>query len=501
LSGAGGQGPLTAAREALAGEEGVWIVGGAVRDALLGRPTKDLDLAVAGDVREAAKRLARHVRGPAFELSEDFGAWRVIGPERAWEADLSPLRGATIEEDLAHRDFTVNAMAAPLRDGGEGSAALWHPLTGRAAGTTPKAATDPGGPLIDPFGGARDLEAKILRAVGPRSFADDPLRVLRLARVGCELGLRPDEPTLAGAQAHAAGLTRVAPERIFAELKRVVSAADALGGLDLMERTGALEVVLPELQALSGVEQTVYHHRDAYGHTLEVLEQAIALETGAAATLGDDLGARVQELLTRPLADDLTRGQALRFGALLHDAAKPLTQTPNPKGGYGFPGHDRVGAGLVDEILARLRTSVDLRRHVADLTRHHLRPGFLVHHRPLAPRTVYGYLRATEPVEVDTLLLSVADRCATRGRKADEAIAKHLELVRELLPPALDWHDHGAPPPLVRGGDLARELGLTPGPELGRLLAELAEAQYAREIASRDDAVTLARRLRSGDLT
>ena len=459
-------GPLDLVREGLAGEDGIWLVGGAVRDRLLGRPTKDLDLAVAGDVRAAAKGLARHVRGPAFELSEDFGAWRVIGPERAFEVDLSPLRGATIEEDLTHRDFTVNAIAQRLV----------------------------GGDLVDALDAAADLEARTLRAAGPRSFADDPLRVLRLARVACELGLTPEADTLADATRHAGRLADVAQERVFAELRRVVAADAALDGLALTNRTGAMAAVLPELHALQGVEQTVYHHRDAYGHTLEVLEQAIALERDAPAILGDDdLGARVTELLSRPLADEMTRAEALRFAALLHDAAKPLTQTPNPKGGFGFPGHDRVGADLVETILGRLRASVDLRRHVAALTRHHLRPGFLVHHRPLDPRTVHGYLKATEPVEVDTLLLSVADRCATRGRKADEAIEKHLGLVRELLPPALDWHDHGPPAPLVRGDELARELGITPGPDLGRLLAEIAEAQYAGEVSTRDEAIRYAR--------
>jgi poly(A) polymerase len=456
--------PLAAVREALAGADGVWLVGGAVRDRVLGRTTKDLDLAVAGDVAAAAKQLARRVRGPAFELSEEFGAWRVVGPDRAYEVDLSPLRGATIEEDLVRRDFTVNAMASPLAEDA----------------------------VVDPFGGRRDLADKALRAVGPQSFSDDPLRVLRLARVACELGLVPDEPTLADASRHADGLARVAQERVLAELKRVVAADDALGGLDLMQRTGATRAVLPELDALQGVEQTVYHHRDAYGHTLEVLEQAIAIERDPASFLGDEQGARVAELLSRPLADELDRGKALRFAALLHDAAKPLTQVPNPKGGYGFPGHDRVGADLVEDVLGRLRASVDLRRHVAALTRHHLQPGFLVHRRPLDPRTVYGYLKATEPVEVDTLLLSVADRCATRGRKSDEAIAKHLDLVRELLPPALDWHDHGPPPPLIRGDELARELAIAPGPELGRLLAEIAEAQYAGEVTTREAAISLA---------
>ncbi|MDQ3740502.1 MAG: HD domain-containing protein, partial [Actinomycetota bacterium] len=310
-------------------------------------------------------------------------------------------------------------------------------------------------------------------------------RVLRLARLACELGLAVHDGTLAAARQRAPLLERVSPERIFAELKRVVVADRAVDGVRLVDDLGALGVVLPELTALRGIEQTVYHHRDAYGHTLEVLERAIEVERDAEPRVGAFLG--------EPLADELTRGGALRFAALLHDVGKARTQTPNPKGGFGFPGHDHVGDEMVRAILTRVRSSERLRAHVAAITRHHLKPGFLVHARPLHGRAVYGYLKATEPVAADTLLLSVADRLATRGRKHDEAIAKHVELVDELLPRALDWHEHGPPRALVRGDELASELGIEPGPELGRLLAEIAEAHYAGEIATREDAVSFAR--------
>lgn len=456
--------PLAIAREALAGER-AWLVGGAVRDRLLGRPTTDLDLAVDGDVRAAARRLAGAVNGPMFELSDAFGAWRVLAPDRSWQADLTPLRGGSLDADLALRDVTVNAMAEPLA----------------------------GGERADPFGGADDLATRTLRAVGPRSFADDPLRVLRVARLACELGLAPDDATIEAARAHATRLRGVAQERVFAELKRIVVADAAVAGLDLAERLGALDAVLPELGALRGVEQTVYHHRDAYGHTLEVLERVIDLDREPERILGDRDGARVRAFLRRPLADELTRGGALRFGALLHDVAKATTGVPSPKGGFGFPGHDREGAVVARDVLARLKASEHLRRHVADLTRHHLRPGFLVRHRPLDRRVVYAYLTACDPVAIDVTLLSVADRLATRGRKHHEAIARHMDVVAEVLGPALDWDEHGPPKPLVRGDELARELGIAPGPQLGELLAHIAEAHYAGEIASREDAISFAR--------
>lgn len=456
--------PLQIARAALGGFD-AWLVGGAVRDRLLGRDSADLDLVVDGDPGAAAKTLARAIKGPAFELSDEFGAWRVHAPDRTWQADINPLRGGSLAADLGLRDFTLNAIAEPLA----------------------------GGDPVDPFGGARDLEARTLRAVGPRSFTDDPLRVLRLARQATELGLTPDAATVTAAEDESPRLQEVAQERVFAELRRIVVADDAVAGLRLAGALGALAAVLPELGELQGVEQTVYHHRDAYGHTLEVLERAVAIDRDPAAFLGATHGPRVTRLLRTPLADELDRGGGLRLGALLHDIAKSRTAVPNPKGGFGFPGHDTLGAEMVRDILTRLKTSEQLKRHVAGLTRHHLQPGFLVHHMPLDRRTVHAFLKATDPLPADVVLVSLADRLATRGRKHEAAIAKHEEVIDALVGPALDWFEHGPPVPLVRGDELAEALDLPRGPRLGELLAELAAAQYAGEIATREDAISYAR--------
>jgi hypothetical protein len=151
---------------------------------------------------------------------------------------------------------------------------------------------------------------------------------------------------------------------------------------------------------------------------------------------------------------------------------------------------------MVLSLCRRLRTSERLARFVAGVTRHHLVLGFLVHQRPLERRTVYRYLRTTEPVEVEVTLLSCADRLATRGRNAEPAIAAHLELARELMEEALEWRGAGPPRSPVRGDELAEELGIEPGPELGALIARLEEAAFAGETGSREEALELARRLR-----
>jgi putative nucleotidyltransferase with HDIG domain len=458
--------PVDAVRAALAGSE-AWLVGGTLRDELLGRPVRDVDLAVAGDPEPAARSVAKAVSGPVFPLSETFGAWRVLDSERGWVCDVSPLQGDTIEEDLSRRDFTVNAMARPLANG----------------------------ELIDPHGGARDLEAGLLRLVSDRAYHDDPLRPLRLARFRAELGLTPDAETERATLAAAPRVPETSAERIYAELRRLVVADGVLAGLELADRTGLVRAVLPEVAELHDVEQSHFHHLDVYDHTLEVLSRAIVLERSLEDVFGY-LAPRLRGELDAPLADELTRLEAIRFGALLHDIGKPRTRGVLENGRVTFIGHDSVGEEMVLGLCRRLRTSDRFARFVAGLTRHHLVLGFLVHERPLPPRTVYRYLQTTSPVEVEVTLLSCADRMATRGKNAERAIEAHLGLAAELMEAALEWRATGPPGVPIRGDELAAELGMEPGPELGELLAGVAEAAYAGEAATREQAVEVARRLR-----
>jgi len=463
---------LEAARVALSGER-AWLVGGATRDRELGRASSDLDVVVDVDPAQAARAIARAAGGAAcFALSQEFGSWRVVARDRSWQVDLEPMRGGSLEGDLALRDFTVNAIAEPIQ----------------------------GGEPIDPLGGLADLAARRLRMAGPHAFVEDPLRVLRLVRVAVELDMVIEAETMHRAGAQVEQLRSVSAERVFVELRRIVASEQALRGIELLGELGAMAVVLPELDALRGVEQNRYHHLDVYGHTIEVLAHTISLRSEQPSSA---LRTRVPErhreevraLLDEPLADEMTRGEALRWGALLHDAAKPLTRAVRPQDGrVTFIGHDVRGAALAREVLERLRASERLRGHVAALVRHHLRAGFLVHEpQPLARRAVYGYLAATTPVEVDVTLLSIADRLATRGDRAPEAIDAHMHVADSLLGDALRWRAGGRPRPLVRGDELAQALGIATGPRVGTMLEELARAQYAGELSTREQAIAYAR--------
>jgi poly(A) polymerase len=458
---------VEATRETLGGADPVWIVGGAVRDAVLGREVSDLDLAVAGDPGTAARAIAQGIGEHAFELSAEFGTWRVAASGHGWQIDVTALRGEGIEADLAERDFTIGAVAVPLA----------------------------GGEPIDPHAGLTDLADKRLRAVGEASFTADPLRLLRAARLAAEMDLEIEPRTVALAQAAAARAADPAGERQLAELRQLLGGPDPQRGLRLLNELELTPVVLPEVAELQGVEQGPNHHLDVYDHTIAVLEHTLEVERDLERFAGER-AAEVEALLDEPLADEVSRRTALRFGALFHDIAKPQTKAERD-GFVGFRGHDQVGAEVIGGICKRLRASRKLTQHLQALALHHLRLGFLIPEMPLSPRRVHAYLRATEPVAVDVTLLTVADRLSARGSgpiAAPEMVAAHLQLAREMIAAALDWRREGPPEPLLRGDEVAAALGIEPGPELGSALAELEAAQYAGEITDREGALEHLRR-------
>lgn len=447
--------------------ERTWMVGGGLRDALLGRPVADLDLAIAGDAGRAAARLARAHGADRFRLSREFGSWRVSGGDLPYQVDITPLQGRDLAEDLSRRDFTVNALAAPLT---------------ADAGT------------IDPHGGLDDLRAGVVRTVGREVFAADPVRLLRLPRFAEQLGFRVDPASAARAREQAGALWRAPGERLMGELGRILAlprADRAIRGLDDLRVLGALA---PELEDCRGVEQSPYHHLDVLGHTLEVVEHAVALAADPEPVFRAR-APRVAEALARPLADGLTAREGLVLAAVLHDMAKAATRSVLPDGRIGFMGHDRLGAEMSDALMRRLRTSTRVREMVVLLVLRHLPLGFLVHRTPLSLREMDRYLRSTAPWEPEVIVLTCADRLATAGpRTTESAIRRHLVLAREVMDAHFAIADRGPIRPAVRGDEVAAALGRQPGPWLAPLLERLREEQLVGSVRSRDDALRFARR-------
>jgi hypothetical protein len=378
--------------------------------------------------------------GHAFELSAEFATWRVVARDAAGRSTSRALRGETIEADLAARDFTVGRRRGPAR----------------------------GGEPIDPYGGLAISSggccARSARAASRRPAAPAARRAARR-----ELGLEVDPSTAALARAEAGRAAEPAGERQLAEL-RSCSAGPTRCAASRCSTSSAHRVVLPELEALRGVEQGPNHHLDVHGHTSAVLERTLEVEDDLERFAGER-AAEVAELLAEPLADEMSRGTALRFARSFHAIAsrRPgrARRLRSTSSATTAPGR-RSSGGSVPACAPAAGSAAP-----AGATRQHLRLGFMVHEAPLPPRRVHEYLRATEPVAADVTLLTVADRLSARGSgpfATEEAIEAHLELAREMLAAALDWRRDGPAEPLLRGDELAAELGIEPGPELGELL-------------------------------
>jgi putative nucleotidyltransferase with HDIG domain len=455
---------------------GAWLVGGAVRDALLadeGTPTAarderlDLDVAVAGDAGAASAALARARGATRFRLSREFGAWRVQGGELDGQVDITPLQGATLAEDLARRDLTVNAIALPLGI--------------------------PGAALVDPTGGLSDLGARRLRAASRDALRADAVRLLRLPRLAVQLGMEVDEATAALAREAAPALWEAPGERLADELLRIARLAAPHEAFALMDRLGSLEALAPELGDCRGLDQSAYHHKDVLGHTLEVVEHLAEIVADPEPVFRGRAD-RVAEVLARPLADGMTAGQALMLPGLLHDMAKAATRGVTPEGRVTFIGHDRLGAQMAEELMRRLRVATRLREFVVRCIRWHLPLGFMVHRTPLSLRQIDRYLRLTAPSEAEVIVLTVADRLATRGpRTSRSAITRHLALAREVMDVHFTLLDRGPPERLLSGDEIARALGRAPGPWLAALLDALREGQVVGAIRTREQALRFAR--------
>lgn len=413
--------------------DGGVLVGGAVRDALLGRLSADTDWLVA-DPLAAARQLAAALGGSAFRLDEARGGYRVVAGGRT--VDLLPLLGS-LEENLAQRDYTVNAMAVL-----------------------------PDGTLVDPFGGRCDLAARRLRMLSPAALIADPLRPLRGVRLAVELGFELEPATRAAIAAHAAAQAQgAAPlpawERVGDEFGRIIMNARAAEGIGLLAALGLLEVYLPELAATRGVEQRGFHHLDVFEHSREALRQ----------------------LLVRfPEAD-----AALRWATLLHDIGKPATRSHDEALRYDhFYGHDRLGAQLAQAALGRLRVSHGVASRVAKLVRYHMLP------LPQGEREARRFVYRRREILPDLLKLMIADREAARGPLASDRAreAYRLALGRVLAIMA----EPGPTQPLLDGHEVMALLELKPGPRVGEALRFIREAQAVGDVRTREEAASALKR-------
>lgn len=498
-----------------------WLVGGALRDRLLGRPVKDLDLVLEASPLHLGPALARATGGRWVRLDEGRAIGRILwttggGAVAAGDAcrtgggagcvmDLALLAGPDLPADLAARDFGVNTLALPL-----GPEAAVRLASGGAVLRTA---------LLDPQGGLADLDARCLRMIAPANLAADPVRLLRAVRLATELGLALDPATSATIRSLAELLHPAPPERLRAEWLRALAAPDAARALDLAEDLGLLDVLLPPLAAARACPQSPPHDRDVHRHSLDaaramawllsrildgpearpVVATASPLPSGITLPdpFADAIAAEAPRLCAyfqqAPSWDEQPRRAWLVLGALLHDLGKPVTARLEGEGAqrWRYPGHALEGAALAKGIAGRLRAAGPATAYLDALVAGHMLPLWLSTGAPPDDRALHRYFRAAGPCGVDIALLALADNAA-KGPLPLEAAERLAGVFRRICRAWFEERDRLIEVVLPLGGrDLIEDLGLSPGPQLAQLLGGLREAVAAGDLPATDRAAAL----------
>lgn len=465
-----------------------YLVGGAVRDTLLNRPVHDLDFAVQGEARKAARRFAHASGGSFYTLDEERDTARVLLEMEGqhWNFDFAGLRSEDLEGDLRGRDFTINAMAVDVRQ--------------------PDA-------LFDPCGGLEDTRAGILRACSPTAFLDDPVRILRAARLSLSLKFRIDPQTSAWLKSAVPYLNRTSPERLRDELFLMLESPKAFSAIQLLDMLDVLELIFPEIEKLKQLPQSAPHVANGWNHTLATIQKLGELWAALVSPYNEDtanslmVGLAVMRLgrfreglrshFNQPLTPMRSRRGILVLAALLHDIAKPISASVGANGVHHFYGHDQHGAKMAAEIATHLALSKPEVDYLRTLIGGHMRIHFLAKDSEISKRAIYRYFRSMGNVGIDLTLLSLADTMATYGTTLTPEIWQaELDVCRSLLEA---WFEQESeivhPVKVIDGTILMKEFGLAPGPKLGALISAIEEAQAAGEVTSLDEGLAFARRL------
>lgn len=424
------------------------LVGGSVRDALLGRLGNDLDFTTDARPQDVLK-IMRPWADAVWEVGIAFGT--VGGQKDGWQIEVTTYRseaydrtsrkpevsyGDSIDEDLVRRDFTVNAMAVAL----------------------------PEKVFIDPHGGLDDLAAGVLRTPGTPedSFSDDPLRMMRAARFAAQLDFEVAPEVVKAMQDMAGRIDIVSAERVRDELNKLILSAHPRKGLSLLVETGLAERVLPELPALRLERDEHHRHKDVYDHTLIVLEQAMALESD-----GPDL--------------------TLRLAALLHDIGKPRTRRFEKDGRVSFHHHEVVGAKMTKKRMVALKYSNDLVRDVSRLVELHLRfHGYGT--GEWTDSAVRRYVRDAGPL-LDRLHKLTRSDCTTRNKRKASALSRAYDGLEERIAQLQEQEELDAIRPDLDGNQIMEILGIRPGPAVGQGYKFLLELRLENGPMEHDAAV------------
>ncbi len=477
--------PIFAAiRESLDDDQELFLVGGGVRDLLAEKPLHDLDFAMGEEPTRVVKKIAKKLNAGYFTLDDERHTVRVIyklPDDKLFPLDFVQFTGADVFEDLRNRDFTINAMAISTRD----------PET-----------------LIDPLGGRADLTNKTIRPCSKHALLDDPVRVLRAVRMAIQFGFEYAPNMDSKMVAAGKKLSLSTPERKRDEFFRIMAGPDPAAALRDFQRFHILDKLFPPLAGQVNISASPPHQYSLIEHTFLTVKNYHQLFNAAVEPeeSGDPEPWWIEQVvpLFNEFSDEIrsyfneeiTPGRSVSalalLGALLHDIAKPETLSVGEDGRLHFYGHDNRGSEMTCELAKEMRLSNAEANWLQTMVRYHMRLLPMIKSKEGSTRkALYRFFQSTGNVGIAIAFLSLADTLATYGPTLDEPLwEKSVEVVKSVM--TAWWRENEmivSPDLFLNGNDLQNEFQLTPGAEIGRLLAALKEAQASGEVTDRDQAV------------
>ena len=444
----------------------VYIVGGFLRDSIMGKDTPDIDFVVFGDAMKFAETVAIKLKGSFINLSKKFGFFRVVikKENRIIRLDFAKSRGKTLSGDLNWRDFIINTLLARVGSPDE---------------------------IIDKFGAIKDLDRKVIREVNNSIFKYDPLRILRAIRFSSDLKFRLSNNLKKLIKKDRFLLKRVSGERIRDELFKILEYDDCTGYIKLMDKLKIMEVLFPGIVPMKRIKQSDNHHLDVWNHSIEtvrLINDSIAIIEKLNKSLKDNIRKYVSEEITKGRG----RTEVIKFAALFHDIAKPEVRKIID-GKVRFLRHESVGSKIIAKIGREFKLSKKEIKLLKILVLSHLRPGNLVHGEKITKRAVSRFIADLGNDVFGTVIISLADRLAARGKVVDsKIIERHIEIIKIILDSYQENLIISNLPKLISGHDLMDKFCLTPGPLIGKILNEVKKAQIAGKISTFSEAMRFA---------
>lgn len=434
----------------------IYLVGGSVRDYLMGIESHDRDIIVMDeDAKNFSLKLQKLFDATFVPLDEENKIYRLVMSDKINYIDITNPVGGTIEKDLMRRDLTINAIAVNINSG----------------------------EVVDISGGVTDIKNKCIHCVNEQNFVDDPLRLLRVYRFQSLYNFSIAPETLSAICKYVELIKKPAFERINYEVLRLFSGRYAHVALENMNKTWLLEEIFPFVKELKQVPPNSHHHLDLLHHSIETVKQIQEIY--------DNAQDEVKEHLDRVDFGGFSRLAHLKFAGFIHDIGKFSTWTIEEGGRHRFIGHDDVGSKLAGTMLKKMHFSNKQVDYLTKMIKFHIYPSQLMSSPQITEKIMMRFVRKMDANSIDNIILAMADRLSARGPEiTDEVVEHNINLLTTLMKFYLDVRETLKPLPIfLTGNDVMEILNIKPSPKLGKIMNSLHEAQLNGDVQTREQAV------------